>query len=157
VGAIGTADKAAMGYYLVKWLSKPYALQEDMLDGMSGTIGAEMMVVNAIYFNRVERAPHWYTQSGKTTVAEVRYVLQTGLHLQPISTTNKLPMACQRQEAMQKKAVKVTFQDHEAIMEEASKHDRLEYDADDNDKSEEESESEEEIEEESESGNESKE
>ncbi len=125
VGAISTADEAAMGYYLVKWLSEPYALQEDMLDGMSGTIGAEMMVVNIIYFNRVERAPHWYTQSGKTTVAEVRYVLQTGLHLQPISATNKLPMECQRWVATQKKAVKVTFQDHEAIMEEASKYDRL--------------------------------
>jgi len=73
-----------MGYYLVKWLGEPYTLQEDTLDGMSGMIGAETMVVDAIYFNRVERAPHWYTQSGKTMVAEVRNVLQTGLHLQPI-------------------------------------------------------------------------
>jgi hypothetical protein len=146
-----------MGYYLVKWLSKPYALQEDTLDGMSGTIGVGTMVVDAIYFNRVERAPHWYTQSGETTVAEERYVLQTGLHLQPISVTNKLPMACQRREATQKKAVKVTFQDHEAIMEEASKRNRLEYDDDDDDESEEESESKEEIEEESELGNESEE
>ncbi len=128
-----------------------------MLDGMSGTIGAGMMVVNAIYFNRVEHAPHWYMQSGKTTVAEVRYVLQTGLHLQPISATNKLPMACQRREATQKKVVKVTFHDHEAIMEEASKCNRLEYDDDNDDESEEESESEEEIEEESELGNESEE
>jgi hypothetical protein len=138
-----------MGYYLVKWLSEPYALQDDTLDGMSGMIGVGTMVVNAIYFNRVKRAPHWYTQSGKTTVAEVRYVLQTGLHLQPISATNKLPMACQRQEATQKKAVKVTFQDHEAIVEEARKRDRLEYYDDDDDEIEEESESEEEIEEES--------
>jgi hypothetical protein len=90
-------------------------------------------------------------------VAEVRYVLQSGLHLQPISTTNKLTMACQRREATQKKAVKVTFQDHEAIMEEESKRDRLEYDDNNDDKSEEKSESEEEIDEESESGNESEE
>ncbi len=33
-GAVGTTDKAAMGYYLVKWLSKPYALQSDS-EGMS--------------------------------------------------------------------------------------------------------------------------
>jgi hypothetical protein len=97
------------------------------------------------------------TQSGETTVAEVMYVLQTGLHLQPISATNKLPMACQRREATQKKAVKVTPLDHEAITEEASKRDRLEYDDDDDDESEEESEREEEIEEESESGDESEE
>ena len=27
VGAIGMADKATMGYYVVKWLSEPYTLQ----------------------------------------------------------------------------------------------------------------------------------
>ena len=99
VGAIGTEDEAAMGYYLVKWLSEPYTLQEDT-DGMSGRIGVGTMVVDAIYFNQVGRAPHWYTQSGETTVAEVRYVLQTGLQLQPISETNKLPTTCQRWEAV---------------------------------------------------------
>jgi hypothetical protein len=26
-GAVGTTDKESMGYYLVKWLSKPYAPQ----------------------------------------------------------------------------------------------------------------------------------
>jgi hypothetical protein len=26
VGAVGTTNKAVMGYYLVKWLSKPYTL-----------------------------------------------------------------------------------------------------------------------------------
>jgi len=78
VGAIGTADEASMGYYLVKWLSEPYTMQEDTTDGMSGTIGAGKMVVDALYFNRVERAPFWYTQSGVTTIAEVVHVLRTG-------------------------------------------------------------------------------
>ena len=96
-------------------------------------IRTECLVVDAIYFNRVGRAPHWYTQSGKTTVAEVRYVLRTGLQLQPISETNKLPMTCQRREAEQKKAMKVTSEDHEAIMGEASKCDQLECGNDDND------------------------
>jgi hypothetical protein len=57
VGAIGMKDNAAMGYYVVKWLSEPYMLQEDT-DGMSGTIGARTMVVNALYFKWVECAPH---------------------------------------------------------------------------------------------------
>ena len=26
IGAVGTTDKKAMGYYLVKWLSRPYTL-----------------------------------------------------------------------------------------------------------------------------------
>jgi hypothetical protein len=122
VGAIGMADNGVMGYYVVKWLSKPYTLQEDT-DGMSGTIGTGMMVANMLYFNRVEHVPHWYTQSKETTVAEVRYVLLTGLHLLPISATNKLPTACNWREAAQKKAVKVMLLDHEVIMDKAGKQD----------------------------------
>ncbi len=89
------------------------------------------------------------------TVVEIRYVLLTGFQLQPISKTNKLPMACNsnRKDATQKKAVKVMLLDHEVIMEEAGKQDRLEYDVDDDDDSDEsEDESEEESEEESKSG-----
>ena len=69
--------------------------------------------------------------------------MRTGLQLQPISTTNALPNACARVEAMRKKAIKVSTLDHEAIMEEATKHDRLEYkeeDEDERDKDSEESE-----------------
>jgi hypothetical protein len=29
MGAIGTADEGALGYYVVKWLSNPYTLQEE--------------------------------------------------------------------------------------------------------------------------------
>jgi hypothetical protein len=115
-----------MGYYLVKWLSKPYTLQEDT-EGMSGMIPIGSMVVDGLYFNRVQQAPLWYTPSGDTMVMEVKYVLQTGLQLQPISTTNSLPNAFARIEAMQKKAIKVLTLDHKAIMEEATKCDRLEY------------------------------
>jgi hypothetical protein len=85
------------------------------------------MVVDGLYFNRVEQAPLWYTPSGDTTVVEVKYVLQTGLQLQPISMTNALPNACTRVEPMLKKAIKVSTLDNEAIMEEATKRDRLEY------------------------------
>jgi hypothetical protein len=153
VGAIGMADDAAMVYYVVKWLSDPYRLQE-VTNGMSGMIGVGMMVVDMLYFNRVECAPHWYMQSKETMVVEVRYVLLTGLHLLPISKTNKLPTACNRREAAQKKVVKVTLLDHEVIMDEAGKRDQLEYNVnnDDND-----DESQEESKEESKLGDESKE
>ncbi len=39
VGAVGMTDEAAMGYYLIKWLSEPHTLQEDT-EGMSGMIPA---------------------------------------------------------------------------------------------------------------------
>jgi hypothetical protein len=47
VGAVGTSDEAAMGYYLVKWLSKPYTLQGDT-EGMSGMIPTGSMVVDGL-------------------------------------------------------------------------------------------------------------
>jgi hypothetical protein len=149
MGTIGTVDEAALGYYVVKWLSNLYTLQEETAEGMSGMIGAGTMVADVLYFNRVECATHWYTQSNMMTVVEVRYVLLTGFQLQPISETNKLPIACNRREAVQKKAVKVTLLDHEVIMKEAGKRDRLEYDVDDDNSDESKEESEEESNEES--------
>ena len=61
-----------------------------------------IMVANALYFNWVQHVPHWYTPPGVTTVVEVKYVMQTGLQLQPISVPNALPLACARAEATQK-------------------------------------------------------
>ena len=90
---------------------------------MSGMIGMGTMKADMLYFNQVERTRHWYTQSNMTTVVEVGYVLLTGFQLQPISETNKLPTACNRMNAAQKKAVKVMLPVHEVIMEEAGKQD----------------------------------
>jgi hypothetical protein len=112
-----------MGYYLVKWLSEPYTLQKDT-EGMSGMIPVGSMVVDGLYFNRVQGAPLWYTSSSDTMVVEVKNVLRTGLQLQPLSMTNALPNACARIKAMLKKAVTVSTLDHEVIMEEATKHNR---------------------------------
>jgi hypothetical protein len=59
-------------------------------------IPARAMVVNVLYFNRVQFAPLWHMPSGNTTVVEVKYVFRTGLQLQPINATNALPSACAR-------------------------------------------------------------
>ena len=129
VGAVGTIDEAAMGYYIVKWLSEPYALQVDA-EGISGIVTAGAMVVDGLYFNRVQRAPYWYTQSEERSIIEVKHVLRSGLHLEEISVTNKLPRACNQLEATRKNAGKFTMQEHEIIMEEAERRDRLEYNDD---------------------------
>ena len=85
VSAAGTTDKAAMGYYLVKWLSKPYSLQEDN-EGMfdEQMIFARTVMVDTLYFNWVKRAPLWFTPSGVMMVVEVKYVLRTAMQLQPV-------------------------------------------------------------------------
>jgi hypothetical protein len=134
IGAVTTTDEAAMGYYVMKWLTESYSLQEDM-EGMSGVISTGVMVANALFYNRVTRAPFWYTQSGETMVVEVRYVLLTGLEMEEVSATNTLPQACNKVEAKWRKATRVSLFDHEAIMEEAERRNWLEYDNDDEEKS----------------------
>jgi hypothetical protein len=49
VRAVGTTDDAAMGYYVVKWTSEPYALQA-AAEGVPGVIVAGVMMVDAVYF-----------------------------------------------------------------------------------------------------------
>jgi hypothetical protein len=87
------------------------------------------------FCNRVARIPFWYTQSGETAVVEVRYVLLTGLELEKVSTTNTLPLACNRVEAKGQKATKVSLLVNKAIMEEAERGYWLEYDNDDKEES----------------------
>ena len=60
VEAVGSTDEAAMWYYIVQLKSEPYALQADA-EGISGIVTAGAMVVDGLYFNRVQQAPYWYT------------------------------------------------------------------------------------------------
>jgi hypothetical protein len=50
-----------------------------------------------------------------------------GSQLEEICARNKLPPACNPLEATRKNAGKISMQEHETIMEEAERRDRLEY------------------------------
>lgn len=110
-------------------------MQEDT-EGMAGVISTGTMVADAIFYNWVGSAPYWYTPSETTTIVQVRHVLQTGLELQKISRTNKLPSTCNTAMTTRQKAVMIARLDHDIIMEEVKKHNVLEYDsADDEEES----------------------
>ena len=108
---IGTTDEVAMGYYLVKWPSEPYMLQADT-EGMAGMISMGIMVAEGVYYNRVKRAPYWYTPLEVRAVFKMRHVLWTGLQLLDICRENMLPNACNRMEATHQKVVKVAAYEH---------------------------------------------
>ncbi len=57
-------------------------------------------------------------------------MLQSGLQLEEISATNKLPRACNRLEATRKNVGEISMQEHETLMEEAERCNRLEYNND---------------------------
>ena len=131
IAAFGTTDAETLGYYLVKWLSEPYTLQE-RTQGVAGMLEVgTTLVADAVYFNPVNGAPFWYTPSaGETTPVEIAHVLRTGLTLLPLNGANQLPKSlakAAKTEAASKKAAKVDADDHEAIMEDAARRDRLEY------------------------------
>ena len=93
-------------------------------------IAAGAMVVDGVYFNMVGRAPYWYMQSELMMVVEVWHVLWSGMQLEEISEKNKLPLACNRLDATRKRVVTITTQEHEAIIEGAGRHNRLEFNED---------------------------
>jgi hypothetical protein len=111
---------------------------------MSEMIGVGVLVIDAIFYNRVGSAPFWYMLSETTTVVEAKHVLQTGLKLQPISMANKLPVTCNIAAATHLKAVMVAQTDRDRIMDEAMRRDVLEYDPDEGSDDEDEEEEEEE-------------
>ncbi len=119
VGAVGITDEAAMGYYLVKWLSKPYTLQENT-EGMDAMIGAGIRVIKRVYYTRVKCAPYWYMLLGMRTVFEMRHVLWIWLQLLEICSKNKLHQLCGRMEATWQKR-EASF-NHDRIMKESGRH-----------------------------------
>ena len=58
VGAIGMTDKAAAGYYLVKWLSEPYTLHADT-EGMSGIITSTWYIAHKTGTHRQPLRRSW--------------------------------------------------------------------------------------------------
>ena len=58
-GAINTTDTATMGYYVIKFMSKPYTLQEEsMCDGQINTTGD--LVVKSQYMNCMQDNTNCY-------------------------------------------------------------------------------------------------
>ena len=78
-------------------------------------------------------------------------MLRSGLQLLPISANNKLPNTCNKPAAKAAGAVKVSSDDHDAILDEAVRRDRLEFDSDSSEEEESDEEDDEESEEEQES------
>ena len=58
-GAINTTDKTTMGYYVIKFMSEPYTLQEEkMCSGKISTSGE--IVVKYQYMNCMQENTKWY-------------------------------------------------------------------------------------------------
>ena len=122
-GAVITEDEDTHGYYLVAWASGAYTLQEETDEYQEGELVAE-----ATYFNPVGAARNWYTPSTLTTLVRVQHVVAADVNLlSERESTVKLPSSCNREQAREKGAMRITDTSHEIILDEINRRDSLDY------------------------------
>jgi hypothetical protein len=134
-GAFSTEDPDADGYYLVKWLGAPYPLEEScLLTEYEPPIFVPEgeLVCDAAYFNKVPRAPQWYTLSSNTTKVRLCQVLVADVNLVEESTANAitLPNTCNRREARTQGARKLLS--HDSLLDEIARRAVIEFVEDEN-------------------------
>ena len=64
VGAMRTNDEATQGYYLVKWITKPYTLQENTVkkgEELQRSSFVVEIICDAVFWKPVPNAIDWYT------------------------------------------------------------------------------------------------
>ena len=130
-GAMRTDDEATQGYYLVKWITEPYTIQEDIL--MKGveppqTAFAGEIICDALFWNPVPGAVDWYTSMRKKegmVMIRLKQVLVTGLTMMEISERNMLPKTCNRKEATNQGAMKINDDDVKEIIEGVYRRDKF--------------------------------
>ncbi len=131
IGAISTDDPAADGYYLVEWSGHPYQTElvaTSLQDTNPPTIvpKGEWLCV-AQYLNKVPRAKGWYTQSTVCVTVRLQQVIASNLHLQPLSSTNKLPNTCNKTVAQRKAAKKLSGHLHDVLLSEIARRDMMDH------------------------------
>ena len=116
--AVATDDEeAADGYYIVQFTGLRYT---DQAPG--GSLKCE-----ASWLNPVPGARKWFTKSVEDTTVNLVNVVSTGVVMLPISQSN-MPPSRERKEAEKKKALKISEQFHNFILDEITRRERLEYD-----------------------------
>ena len=122
--AISTTDrKAESGYYLVRWLSEPYTLQEQKKINYNEIFQAGEVVCKAKYLNSFVGKKQWFTpytdKSGGETLIRMSTVVSTRLQVSSIEEMEpslKWSNILMRQ-ALSLKAVYVSVESHDEILE----------------------------------------
>ena len=109
--------KEKHGYYIVQWSGSPWTHQET----------GELMC-DGVHFNHVPRAPLWYTKSFpvEADTHVLKHVIVPDLKLLPISEGNPLPSSCSKKSATTLRAMKLSEETHDFIMEEILRREALE-------------------------------
>ena len=121
IGAVCTVDKqnSKDGYYLIQFTSLPFTAQVE-----NGTLQ-----VKGQWVYELPGAPLWfYQEEGIEVTVELTTVLATNVQMIPFSPNNQPRNKITRRQADDNDAMRMTLEDHDAIMDEMQLRDRLEYD-----------------------------
>ena len=121
----------------MEWSGHPYQTElvaTSLQDTNPPTIvpkGKWLCVVH--YLNKVPRAKRWYTQSTVCVTVQLQQAIASNLHLQPLSSTNKLPNTCNKTVPHCKAAKKLSGHLHDVLLSEIACQDLMDHFEDTND------------------------
>jgi len=131
VGAYGYREEEEKGYYLVRWTSETFRLQQDTTLDDGTFIPKDELVCMAEYYDEVEGTAHkWFTppqENADEVYIKMRHVVVADLELMPISDHNKLPSRCNKQKATELGAVRLQDIDILKMQDEFSRREVLDY------------------------------
>ena len=137
-GALATNDNnVKVGYYVIKWTSTPYPLQNDTSINTFDpplVIKAGEMVCDAMYLNAVPNTKLLYTHSNSdnlSTTVLLQHVVDADIKLTKLSRKEDLPKNMRKQYRNIKNlnAVMVSTHTHECIVEEIERRNILDSDS----------------------------
>jgi len=118
-----------MKFYLVKWTSEPWKVEDGSLEMDGGVAREGQWVCKGLWLNDVDRAPRWFWLLDKEVVVRCQFVLCSHLVLQEHNTDNDLPRmnAQYRENVLNLNPMHLSDENHDILMDAASLREGLNY------------------------------
>ncbi|KAL7546848.1 hypothetical protein ACHAWF_010174 [Thalassiosira exigua] len=120
-------------YYLVQWTEEPREVEGDTtitLGGESFPVRKGDLVCKGKWLDTVPGSLRWWYQTPQECIVRMQTVVDADIDLAPIGPENELPSNMRRERkqfAREKKALRVSDEDHELLVEEALRRDAFDH------------------------------
>jgi len=131
-GAVNTEDPQTDGYYIVKFISSPYTLQNDVVVN-GDRISSGMLVCDAEYLSPAFKGSNWYvTPIGGTisVIIQMSKVLISNIDVKVVTERSQLDRDMKKlsnADILSKKPFRLSDNDRKTIIDEIKRRDAMEY------------------------------
>lgn len=131
-GAVNTEDPQTDGYYIVKFISSPYTLQNDVVVN-GDRISSGMLVCDAEYLSPAFKGSNWYvTPIGGTisVIIQMSKVLISNIDVKVVTERSQLDRdmkSLSNADILSKKPFKLSDNDKKTIIDEIRRREAMEY------------------------------